>query len=57
MTCPICGGKEVGKIGPDQYYCWTCFVEYDSKNKVYAVEEDGSLIAYGADTLELQSGG
>lgn len=51
MRCPLCGGKEVGKIGPDQFYCWNCYVEYDSKNQVYEVDEDGSLIAYGFDPL------
>jgi hypothetical protein len=52
MTCPLCGGKEVGKIGPDLFYCWNCFVEYDNRNTIYAVEEDGSLIVYGTDPLE-----
>jgi uncharacterized OB-fold protein len=51
MKCPLCGGKQVGKIGTDQFYCWNCFVEYDSKNQVYAVDEDGSLISYSLDPL------
>lgn len=52
MNCPLCGGKEVGKIGPDQYYCWNCFVEYDTRNQVYEVAEDGSLLIYGTDPVE-----
>jgi len=46
MVCPLCGGKTVGKIGADQFYCWDCLVEYDSQNRVYQVAEDGSLIAF-----------
>ena len=56
LSCPLCGSNEVGKIGQDQFYCWNCFVEYDSKNQVYTVEEDGSLIAYGT-SRPMKTGG
>ena len=41
--CPLCGGKTVGQIAPDRYYCWDCLVEYDNKNQISEVLEDGSL--------------
>lgn len=50
VNCPVCGGREVGKINIDQYYCWNCFVEYDGHNRIYQVEEDGSLVALGNGT-------
>lgn len=49
MNCPVCGGKSVGKVGHEQYYCWDCFVEYQymsNGTKVFSVQEDGSLIDY-----------
>ena len=33
LPCPACGGRQVGKIGSDQYYCWNCFVEFDTYNR------------------------
>lgn len=49
MYCPLCSGKEVGKIGADQYYCWNCLIEYNDKNEIFEVAEDGSLVAYNLD--------
>lgn len=49
MQCPVCGGKSVGKVGLDQFYCWNCFLEYQMQGdqvKIYLVEEDGSLVDY-----------
>lgn len=46
MRCPNCNGKDFGKIGTNQYYCWTCFVEMTiTKNKfsLHQVEADGTL--------------
>lgn len=46
MKCPNCQGKNLGKIGADQYYCWNCFIELsivDDKISLSQVEEDGSL--------------
>lgn len=47
VRCPNCSGKDIGKIGTNQYYCWTCFVELsltgDQVSSIYQVEEDGSL--------------
>ncbi|MBE3594405.1 MAG: hypothetical protein IMX04_05145 [Candidatus Carbobacillus altaicus] len=46
FVCPNCKGKNIGKIGTNQYYCWDCFIELSVKGdhlSVYEVEEDGSL--------------
>ena len=46
MNCPNCKGKNLGKIGVNQYYCWDCFVELSlSKGKISLaqIEEDGTL--------------
>lgn len=55
MKCPVCGGVQVGKVGNDQYYCWNCFVEFNtSKGKIslYEVAEDGSLVCLN-DSFEI----
>jgi len=41
--CPLCGGKETGRVGNDQFYCSSCCIEYDSRNKIFAINEDGTL--------------
>ncbi|WP_217586798.1 hypothetical protein [Lentibacillus saliphilus] len=46
MQCPNCNGKNLGKIGTQQYYCWNCFIELSIMNNalaVHQVEADGSL--------------
>ncbi len=46
MRCPNCQSKDIGKIGTNQYYCWSCFVEMslnEGKLSLHQVEEDGSL--------------
>jgi reverse gyrase len=59
MICPVCGGRQIGKVGIEQYYCWDCCVEFNSNSDkvvVYNLEEDGSLIAWEdfyADTQEI----
>ncbi|HHY37048.1 MAG TPA: hypothetical protein GX518_05085 [Firmicutes bacterium] len=48
MTCPVCGGREVGKVGARQYYCHDCCVEFVVRRdriQVYQVEDDGTLVA------------
>lgn len=49
MNCPVCGGKSVGRVGIDQFYCWNCYLEYQVQGeeiRVFSVAEDGSLVAY-----------
>ncbi|CDQ39481.1 MULTISPECIES: hypothetical protein [Virgibacillus] len=46
MRCPNCNGKDIGKIGSQQYYCWNCFIEMsviNNKLTIHQVEADGSL--------------
>ncbi|AIF43343.1 hypothetical protein [Virgibacillus sp. SK37] len=46
MRCPNCNGRDLGKIGMQQYYCWTCFIELSVINNelaIHQVEVDGSL--------------
>lgn len=43
LKCPICNGNAIGRVGPEQYYCWSCFVEFKDENHVYDVTEDGTL--------------
>ncbi|WP_174613897.1 hypothetical protein [Virgibacillus ihumii] len=46
FECPNCKGNDLGKIGPQQYYCWNCFIELSVDENVLAihqVESDGSL--------------
>lgn len=47
MQCPNCNSKDIGKIGSQQFYCWSCFIEMtitnNNKLTVHQVEADGSL--------------
>jgi len=47
MQCINCQSKDLGKIAPDHYYCWNCFIELHRKNGVVHINEvglDGSLL-------------
>jgi hypothetical protein len=49
MVCAVCGSRQIGKIGADQYFCWDCYVEFNSGSnqvKVYDLEEDGTLVMH-----------
>ena len=45
LKCPNCQSKDIGKIGINQYYCWSCFIEFLAKGIIntHQVEEDGTL--------------
>lgn len=46
FVCPSCKGKNIGKIGTHQYYCWQCLIELTlngNRLHLYEVEEDGTL--------------
>ncbi len=46
MQCPNCNSKDIGKIGSQQFYCWSCFIEMTltgNQLMVHQVEADGSL--------------
>jgi len=49
--CPGCRGKNVGKVGTGQYYCWDCFIEFSVGARgvrMYEVSEDGELARLAA---------
>ena len=46
LTCPVCHGRTTGKIGPEQYFCWNCLIEFDDQQRAYQVDEDGNLVQY-----------
>ncbi len=46
--CPVCGQKLVGKLGTNQFFCWTCFVEFHrfrDSFRVFAIDQEGGLKA------------
>lgn len=48
MQCPVCHGRNTGKVGTNQYYCWQCLLEFSFSPQhvpqVFYIEEDGSLV-------------
>lgn len=49
MNCPVCGGRALGKVGVEQFYCWDCCVEFTTQTDkvvIYDLAEDGSLVAW-----------
>jgi hypothetical protein len=47
LSCPRCAGRDVGRIAPDHYYCWTCFCEFarqDGQWQVFEVDAEGTLL-------------
>ncbi|MEW6032183.1 MAG: hypothetical protein AB1645_04775 [Bacillota bacterium] len=50
MKCPVCGSRQTGLLGPGEFYCWRCFVEFavgENRVEVYEVGEDGTLVLVG----------
>nr|WP_253288729.1 hypothetical protein [Amphibacillus sp. MSJ-3] len=48
MQCINCQSKNLGKIAPDHYYCWNCYIELRKKQDIFHVHEvdlDGSLLS------------
>lgn len=46
MRCPNCNGRDIGRIGAQQFYCWGCFIEMtvnEAGFSIHQVEIDGSL--------------
>lgn len=55
MNCPVCGGRAIGKVGVEQFYCWDCCVEFTTQTDkvvIYDLAEDGSLVAWDDPALE-----
>lgn len=45
-SCPLCGAREVGRIGRERYYCRECCHEWTKGGgevKIYEVLSDGSV--------------
>lgn len=59
MRCPGCQGRNVGKVGTGQFYCWDCFIEFSVSARglrLYRVELDGELSRLeSAETAEVVS--
>jgi ribosomal protein L37AE/L43A len=52
LKCPLCGGRDVGRIAPDHYYCWNCFVELATEAgqvRAFHVDLEGMLTPVGAE--------
>ncbi|NLG87378.1 MAG: hypothetical protein GX489_09210 [Firmicutes bacterium] len=48
-SCPVCGGRSVGRVGVNQYYCRNCYLEFiptQEGYEIYEVQDDGSLLAW-----------
>src|SRR5699024_6697140 len=46
LCCPNCQLKDIGMIGPQNYYCWNCFIEMtviEGYWNIYEVRSDGTL--------------
>lgn len=43
--CPVCGGRQTGKIGMANYFCHACLIEFNGKNEAFRITEDGLLLA------------
>ncbi len=47
--CPVCGQNTVGKVGSEQYFCWSCCVEFtvnQQGTKIFNVQDDGTLTVF-----------
>lgn len=42
-VCPVCQGRQIGKIGTENYFCWSCLIEFNQHREAFYVLEDGSL--------------
>lgn len=46
LECPNCHEKQIGKLGPSNYFCWVCSIELTISGKevhIHQIEADGSL--------------
>ncbi len=47
MDCPLCGARDVGRIGRERYYCRTCYHEWTDKSgevKIFRIASDGTVM-------------
>lgn len=48
--CPRCGGRTVGRVGVNQFFCGDCCIEYSVSTRgthIYEIADDGSLLPEG----------
>ena len=60
MNCPVCGGRAIGKVGVEQFYCWDCCVEFATQTDkvvIYDLADDGSLVAWHDPILDVGDAG
>ena len=49
MVCPSCGSRATGQVGPDQYYCWDCCIEWQTRadgDEMFLIDEEGDLYPF-----------
>jgi len=49
-ACPLCDGRELGRIGPGQFYCWRCCCELTERPGgalIHRLDPDGTLVPMG----------
>lgn len=50
MNCPGCGSRSTGQVGPGQFYCWDCCIEWQigpqGEEQLFLVGEEGDLLPY-----------
>ncbi|HHY37754.1 MAG TPA: hypothetical protein GX507_02370 [Clostridia bacterium] len=54
VFCPVCGGRRIGKLGQNLYYCWDCAVEFSRTKRgwqAFEVQADGSRLPLKRDEL------
>jgi len=46
LKCPACGGRQLGKLRKNFFFCWNCCLEIKiegSTAEFFSIEEDGNL--------------
>lgn len=47
--CPNCASRAIGQVGPDQFYCWDCCIEWQARasgDELYMINEEGDLYPF-----------
>jgi len=58
--CPLCGGREVGRVGTTQFYCWDCCIEFAMSRRgprLFRLEPDGTLVTIPLGEAQPGAGG
>lgn len=49
MHCPNCASRAIGQVGPDQFYCWDCCIEWQTRadgDEMFLIDEEGDLYPF-----------